>query len=151
MAVKNNNFAGGPPGPGGGRKSIEKPKNMKKTLKKLFQYLGRYKVMISIAIIFSILSVICDILGPKILGDATTIIYEGVMNIISNNGLGIDFDGILRIVMILIGLYLLSAGFWYIEGFILTKVTMNVTYNLRKDISKNIIAILIITLYLPKY
>ena len=138
MAYNENKFAGGPPGPGGRRKSVEKPKNMKKTLKKLFQYLGKYKIMIFIAIIFSILSVICDIIGPKVLGDATTIIYEGVMNIIADNGLGIDFAGILNIVIILIVLYLLSAGFWYIEGFILTKVTMNVTYNLRKDISKKI-------------
>lgn len=138
MADKANKPAGGPPGPGAGRVAIEKPKNMKKTFKKLLQYLGRYKIMIIVAVIFSILSVICDIIGPKVLGDATTIIYEGVMNIIADNGLGIDFAGILNIVIILIVLYLLSAGFWYIEGFILTKVTMNVTYNLRKDISKKI-------------
>lgn len=122
-------------GPRGFGAPVEKAKDFKGTLKKLLKYLGKYKIAIIIVIIFAMLSTIFSIVGPKILGEATTILFEGLMNIISENGLGIDFDGIKRILLILLGLYIVSAVFSYIQGWIMTKVTMNVTYKLRKDIS----------------
>ena len=88
--------------------------------------------------IFAILSTIFSIVGPKILGEATTILFEGIMNMISENGLGIDFDGIKNILFTLLALYIVSALFSYIQGLIMTKVTMNVTYKMRKDISHKI-------------
>ena len=116
----------------------EKAKDFKGTLKKLLKYLGKYKIAIIIVIIFAILSTVFSIVGPKILGEATTILFEGIMNMISENGLGIDFDGIKKILLTLLGLYIVSAVFSYIQGWIMTKVTMKVTYKLRKDISHKI-------------
>lgn len=127
---------------GGGRNRIampgEKAKDFKGTFKRLLRYLGKYKIAIVIVIIFAILSTIFSIVGPKILGEATTILFNGVMNIISENGLGIDFEGIKNILLTLLGLYIISAVFSYIQGWIMTGVTMKVTYKLRKDISHKI-------------
>ena len=130
----------GPMGGGPGRMGapVEKAKDFKGTLKKLLKYLGKYKIAIIIVIIFAILSTVFSIVGPKILGEATTILFEGLMNMISENGLGIDFDGIKKILLTLLGLYIISAVFSYAQGWIMTKVTMKVTYKLRKDISHKI-------------
>ncbi|MBQ9298585.1 MAG: ABC transporter ATP-binding protein [Clostridia bacterium] len=129
-------------GPMGGRNRVampgEKAKDFKGTFRKLLKYLGKYKIAIVIVIIFAILSTIFSIVGPKILGEATTILFEGVMNMISENGLGIDFDGIRNIIITLLVLYIISAAFSYIQGWIMSKVTMDVTYKLRKDISHKI-------------
>jgi len=140
---ENNNppiMSPGPGGPGGGRRKgkSEKVKDMKGTVKRLLKYISKYKVMIGIVIIFAIISTVFSILGPKILGDATTIIYEGVMNIISNNGLGMDFEGIRNIIITLLVLYVISAAFSYGQGYIMSKVSMNITYSLRKEISEKI-------------
>ena len=129
-------------GPMGGGPKIgmptEKAKDFKGTFKKLLKYLGKYKISIAIVIVFAVLSTVFSIVGPKVLGEATTILFEGVMNIISENGLGINFAGIRNILLILLALYIVSAVFSYIQGWIMTKVTMNVTYKLRKDISHKI-------------
>ena len=117
---------------------VEKAKDFKGTIKKLLKYISKYKIMITIVIIFSIISTVFSIVGPKVLGDATTIIYEGVMNIISGNGLGMDFDGIKNIIIILLTLYVISAVFSYGQGYIMSKVSMKITYNLRKEISEKI-------------
>ena len=130
-------MGGGPMGGGMGAPT-EKAKDFKGTLKKLLKYLGRYKIAIIIVMIFAVLSTVFSIVGPKILGEATTILFEGIMNMISENGLGIDFDGIKNILLTLLVLYIISAAFSYIQGLIMTKVTMNVTYKLRKDISHKI-------------
>ena len=113
-------------------------KDVKGTFKKLLGYLGRYKFLLIFAVIVSIISSIFSVLGPKFLGDGTTIIYEGVMNIISDNGKGMDFTAIRNIVFILIGVYGISAAFAYLEGFLLNEVSMRVTYNLRKAVSEKI-------------
>ena len=137
--MDNNNSRKPRKGPmGGGPRPVEKAKDFKGTVKKLGQYLGKHKIPIAIGVIFSIVSTILDIIGPKVLGDATTVIYQGVMNIIADNGLGIDFNEIGRILLILIGLYLGSGVIWYLENFILTKVTISVTYRLRREISQKI-------------
>ena len=141
MEIKNSSkprkMHGGPMGGGLGAPT-EKAKDFKGTLKKLLKYLGRYKIAIIIVMIFAILSTIFSIVGPKILGEATTILFEGIMNMISENGLGIDFNGIKNILLTLLVLYIISAAFSYIQGLIMTKVTMNVTYKMRKDISHKI-------------
>ena len=128
---------GGPMGGGLGAPT-EKAKDFKGTLKKLLKYLGKYKIAIIIVMIFAVLSTVFSIVGPKILGEATTILFEGIMNMISENGLGIDFNGIKNILLTLLVLYIISAAFSYIQGLIMTKVTMNVTYKMRKDISHKI-------------
>ena len=117
---------------------VEKAKDFKGTLNKLLKYLGKHKMAIIIVIIFAMLSTVFSIIGPKILGEATTVLFEGVMNIISENGLGIDFNAIKNILLVLLGLYIVSTIFSYIQGWIMAKVTMNVTYKLRKDISHKI-------------
>ena len=117
---------------------VERAKDFKGTIKKLLKYISKYKIMIAIVIIFSIISTIFSIVGPKILGDATTIIYEGVMNIISGNGLGMDFEGIKNIIILLLILYVISATFSYGQGYIMSKVSMKITYGLRKEISEKI-------------
>ena len=85
-----------------------------------------------LVIIFAICSTIFNIVGPKILGNATTILANGLMSSFTGSGEGIDFIGIGNIILWLIGLYIVSALFSYIQGFIMTDVSMKVTYNLRK-------------------
>jgi len=116
----------------------EKAKDFKGTFKKLLNHLGKYKIAIFIVIIFAIASTIFNILGPKILGNATTKIFEGVMNMISGNGEGIDFGYISRIMITLVVLYIISAVFAYLQGFVMSNVSMKVTYNLRRDIAAKI-------------
>lgn len=128
----------GGPGGHGGMMVAEKAKDFKGTFKKLISYLGKYKLSIGIVILFAIASTIFNILGPKILGNATTKVFEGVMDMIAGKGTGIDFDYIGRIVLILVVLYVISALFGYLQGFVMSSVSMKVTYNLRRDISLKI-------------
>lgn len=123
-------------GPMGG--VAEKPKNFKKSMKELLRYMGKYKIRIILVILFAVCSTVFNILGPKILGNATTILAEGLMSAFTGTGSGIDFAGIGNIMLWLIGLYILSALFSYIQGFIMTDVSMRVTYGLRKDISRKL-------------
>ena len=116
---------------------FEKPKNFKGTFSKLLDYLSPYKVKLIIVIVFAIGSTIFSIVGPKVLGKATTKIFEGLISKISG-GPGIDFGYIKRILLILLGLYGLSSLFSYIQGFIVSGVAQKVSYNLRKEISQKI-------------
>ena len=118
--------------------AVEKPKNFKGSTKKLLKYMCKYKGRVLLVIIFAICSTIFNIVGPKILGNATTILANGLMSSFTGSGEGIDFIGIGNIILWLIGLYIVSALFSYIQGFIMTDVSMKVTYNLRKDISKKL-------------
>jgi ATP-binding cassette, subfamily B, multidrug efflux pump len=129
---------GGGHGPGGFAMTGEKARDFKKTIGKLIQYIGVYKASIIIVIVFAVASTVFAIIGPKILGRATTRLFEGVIGQISGTGSGIDFAYIGRIVLILAGLYVLSSAFIYIQGWVMSKVSMNVTYRLRKDISEKI-------------
>lgn len=117
---------------------VEKPKDFKGTLKKLVSYLSKYKIAITFVVIFAIISVIFSVMGPKILGQATTALFEGVMNIVAGNGKGIDFQRIQDILILLVGFYLISAIFSYTQGHIMTGVTMRVSYNLRKELAQKI-------------
>jgi ATP-binding cassette subfamily B protein len=130
-------MGGGPMGPGMMRGG-EKARDFKGTMKKLIQYLSVYKVSIIIVLIFAIASTIFSIVGPKILGNATTKLFEGVVAQIAGTGTGIDFVYIRNIILELLGLYLVSAAFSYIQGWIMTDVSMKVTYQFRKEISQKI-------------
>ena len=124
-------------GPRGGR-TVEKAKDFKGTTKKLIKnYLSKYKIGIIIVLIFAIGSTIFSIVGPKILGNATTEIFNGLVNKISGNG-GIDFGKVGTILLTLLGLYLLSALFSFIQGFAMTGIAQKLTYKLRNDISAKI-------------
>ncbi len=129
---------GGHRGPGGMTMGGAKAKNFKGTIKRLLSYLKAYRISFIIAITFSIASAAFTIYGPKQLGKATTKIFEGVMGKISGTSTGIDFTYIGRIILILIGLYGISALFSYIQGFIMSGVSMKVSYKMRKDISEKI-------------
>lgn len=119
----------GPMGGGSG----EKPQNTKDSIKKLGSLLKPYRFRIILVVIFAIASTVFTVLGPKILGNATTILVEGLMAKITNTG-SIDFEQIGSIIITLLGLYLLSAALAYVQGFIMTRVANDVTYNLRQRI-----------------
>lgn len=125
---------GGHPGKG----SVEKPKNFKETLRKTMVYLSPHKIKFIIVMIFAILSSVFSIIGPKIMGKATTSIFKGLVEKVTGAGPGIDFEYIGKIIMILVGLYSISAIFQYIQGFIITGVAQKVSYGLRKEIAEKI-------------
>ena len=115
----------------------EKARDFRGTLKKLIQYLGHYKLLILFVWLLAIGSTIASIFGPKILGNATTKLFEGVMAQISGTG-SIDFTYIGNILLEVLLLYLLSAALSYAQGWIMTNVAMDITYRLRKDIAQKI-------------
>ena len=129
-----------PGGMGGGPMGMshEKAKDFKGTMKKLISYLNPYKFAMILVLIFAIGSSIFNIVGPKILGNATTKIYEGLVSKVSNSGFGIDFDAIFRILSILACLYVISALFSFIQTFITSDISQKVSYSLRKSISEKI-------------
>ncbi|MCS6112664.1 ABC transporter ATP-binding protein [Clostridium botulinum] len=125
-------------GPMGGKMVVgEKAKNFKATMSKLMKYLSAYKIHIIFVFIFAIGSTIFSIVGPKILGNATTELFEGLMRKISG-GSGIDFDKIAKILGGLICLYIISAIFSFIQGILMTNVSQKLTYKLRKELSEKI-------------
>ncbi len=126
---------GGPMGPGF---VGEKPKDFKTAMKKLIKYLSAYKFSIIAVIVLAMLSAAFSIAGPKILSKAITKIFEGLMSKISGSSNGIDFEYVGKIILILLGLYIVSALFGYIQGWIMSGVSMKLTYRLRKEISQKI-------------
>ena len=124
---------GGPGrGPGG---APQKAKDVKGTTKKLINnYLGRYKIALIVVVIFAVGSTIFSIVGPKILGNATTEIFNGLVSKLSG-GDGIDFGKIGTILLTLLGLYLISAVFSLIQGFTMTGVAQKLTYRMRNDLA----------------
>ena len=127
---------GGPGRPG--MNTQAKAKNFKVTTKKLINnYLSKYKLAITIVIIFAIGSTIFSIVGPKILGNATTEIFNGIISKLSG-GSGIDYSKILKILLTLLGLYVISALFSLIQGFTMTSVAQKLTYKIRNDIAQKI-------------
>ena len=123
----------GPRGP----VTTEKAKDFKGTVKKLFHSLGKYKIQLVVIAIFAIASTIFSIVGPKILGNATTELFNGLISKLSG-GTGIDFGKIASILIFLICLYIISALFSYIQGFIMTGISQKYTYELRKKVSVKI-------------
>ena len=121
----------------GNEPNMEKPKNFKKTIKKLLKYLADYKIALVIVLIFTIASTIFSIVGPKILGNATTEIFAGLTSKLSG-GTGVNFDAVFSILLTLGILYLLSALFSYIQGIIMTNIAQKTSYKLRKEIVEKI-------------
>lgn len=122
---------------GHGMQPGEKPKDFKKSIKKLMSYIGKYKVAIFVVMFFAACSTIFNVAGPKILGKATTALSEGLMTKIQGTG-SIDFGKIGSILLFVLGLYLCSAVFNFIQGWIMTGITQKVCYQLRKEISEKI-------------
>lgn len=122
---------------GHGMQPGEKPKDFKKSIKKLMSYIGKYKVAIFVVMFFAACSTIFNVAGPKILGKATTALSEDLMAKIQGTG-SIDFGKIGSILLFVLGLYLCSAVFNFIQGWIMTGITQKVCYQLRKEISEKI-------------
>ena len=124
-------------GPGGHMMGgpVAKARDFKGTMRKLIQYLGAYRGLIIVVFIFAVASTAASIAGPKILGNATTKLFEGVMAELNGSG-SIDFDYIGRIALITLGLYLVSALFAYIQGWIMANVSTDISYRFRRDLSE---------------
>ncbi|WP_295212389.1 ABC transporter ATP-binding protein [Ruminococcus sp.] len=123
----------GPMGMGAG----EKAKDFKGSVGKLIKYMKNFKFAVLAVMIFAIGSTIFSIAGPKVLAKATDALFDGLVDKIAGTG-GIDFTKIGKILLILLGMYLISALFQFIQGFIMTSVSQKVCYQLRRDISKKI-------------
>ena len=115
----------------------EKAKDFKGTIKKLLVYLGNYRAGIVVVLIFAIGSTVFNIIGPKVLGKATTELAGGLMAKVNGTG-GLDFTKIGSILLFALGLYVISALFSFVQGWIMTGVTQKVCYRMRKEISEKI-------------
>lgn len=136
--AKNMSNPGRRRGPGGpGMMAGEKAKDFKGSMGKLVRYLSKYKFQFAGMFIFAVAGTIFNIVGPKILGKATTELFNGLVAKINGTG-SIDFTKITQILLFTLGLYVCSAVFSFIQGFIMTGISNDVTYSLRKDISKKI-------------
>jgi len=144
MAENKNNRpgAGGPPprgpgGPGGRRgpgRVVEKPKDFKKSFKRLIHYITAYRAQLLVVAVLTVCSTIFSVQGPKILGDATTEVYAGVMRKAAGQG-GVDFEALGRIILMLAALYGASALFSFGQSFIMNGITQRIGWNLRTDIN----------------
>lgn len=123
---------GGPVQPAG-----EKAKNFKGTIRKLIQYIGRYKFAVLAVLVFAVGSTVFTVVGPKILGKATTAIFEGLTSKLTGSG-SIDFERIGQILLILLVLYLVSMLLSFIQGWIMSGVAQKITYRMRKELSEKI-------------
>ena len=125
---------------GGGPRGMmpgEKAKDFKGTMGKLISYLGKYLPAIIAVMLFAIASTVFSIIGPKILGNATTELFNGIIAQLTGTG-DIDFEAVARILLFLGIIYLVSAVLSYIQGFIMTKVSTQISYGMRRDISQKI-------------
>jgi len=116
----------------------DKARNFKGTMGRLLAYMRDYQLSIVVVLVFAIASTIFSVVGPKILGQATTKLFEGVVGQMSGSTAGIDFEYIGNIILLLVVLYILSSVFSYIQGWIMAGVAIKVTYRFRKDIAEKI-------------
>ena len=123
-------------GPGVGAPS-EKPKNFSKSMKQIVRYSGNYKYAFVVVILFAISGTVFQVIGPKVMGRATTVLAEGLMYKIKGTG-NIDFTTIGKILVLTASLYALSAVLTFVQGWIMTGITQKIVYNLRRDISEKI-------------
>ena len=120
------------------QKATKKSDNFGKTLRRIIKLLfKKYTVSTILVVVFALVSTIFGIVGPKIMGRATTELFEGLVAKINNTG-SINFEKIAGILLTVLGLYLLSALFMFIEGWLMSNISQNLTYDIRKDISKKI-------------
>ncbi|MCF2641756.1 MAG: ABC transporter ATP-binding protein [Lachnospiraceae bacterium] len=137
MSETNTKPRRGPMGHGHGMGPGEKPKDFKNSIKKLLAYIGKYKIGILFVAIFAIVGTIFNVAGPKVLGQATTTLAEGLTNKISGTG-GIDFEKIGQILLFVLAMYAIGCIFNFLQGWIMTGITQKVCYRLRKEISEKI-------------
>ncbi len=130
----------GPMGHGGPRALMkgDRARDFKGTMVKLIEYLGSYRIPILVVMLFAVASTIFTIAGPKILGRATTRLFEGVIGQITGTGTGIDFDYIGQIILWTLALYLGSEAFSFIQGWIMSRISVDIAYRFRQDISSKI-------------
>ncbi len=126
-----------PGGFGRGMAPGEKAKDFKGTIRKILKYIGRYKIAVIIVMIFAACSTVFNVLGPKILGRATTELASGLMAKIQGTG-GIDFGKIGMILLTVLSLYLVAMVFGLLQGFIMTGITQKICYRMRREISEKI-------------
>ena len=124
-------------GHGHGMGAGEKAKDFKGTMGKLIRYMGAFKIQMIFVAIFAVGGTVFNIVGPKILGKATTEIFNGLVSKVSG-GSGMDFGKIGQILLFTLGLYVVSAVLSFIQGLIMTGVSQKTTYRLRKEISEKI-------------
>ena len=129
-------MGGGGHGHGPGR-VVEKPKDFKGTMRKLLGYVGKHKIAVFFAIAFAMCSVLFNIVGPKVLGEVTTKLYEGLVAKVAGTG-SVDFDWIGRMLLLLLGLYLASSACNLVQGWLMTGVTQKICYRMRKEIAHKI-------------
>ena len=122
-------------GPGRGMMPGEKAKDFKGSFKKLLAYIGKYKFAILVVVIFAAASTVFNVMGPKVMGHATTELAEGLMRKIGGTG-GINFDKIAQILLLTLGLYVTSAVFTFVQGWIMTGITQKICYRMRRVISE---------------
>lgn len=119
-------------GPGNSMNKVEKPKDFKTSFKRLLGYLKPYRLNLIIVFIFAILSTLFTIVSPKILGEATTLIFKGVMSPERH----VDYEAVGTIVIWLIALYLLSSIFSFVQQYIMSSVAQNTVYDMRKQLKE---------------
>ncbi|SBW08283.1 conserved membrane hypothetical protein [uncultured Eubacteriales bacterium] len=124
-------------GPGGGMMPGEKAKDFKGTIGKLLNYMGRYKIALIFIALFAGGSAAFSVVGPKIMGNATTEIFNGLVGKIGGTG-GIDFTKIAQILLTVLAIYLVSACFSFIQGWLMTGISQKMAYRMRRDISEKI-------------
>ncbi len=138
----NNNHAKRPKAAMGGRMAGmmagDKAKDFKGTFKQFVRYMGVYKYSVMIVMLFAICSTIFMIVGPKILGKATTVLAEGIMGMYAGSKDGIDFGAIGEILLFLLGIYVVSSFFSLIQGLIMTNISVKISFRLRRDISEKL-------------
>jgi hypothetical protein len=117
--------------------SADKPKNFRKSLGKLFKYMGRYKYAIFAVMVMAAISTVFSVAGPKVMGKATTELANGLMKKVNGTG-GIDFTLIGKILLITLALYVTSVAFSFIQGWIMTGITQKLAYRMRREISEKI-------------
>ncbi len=128
----------GPGGPGGpGMMPVEKAKDFKGSIGKLIAYIGRYKLAIFVVMIFAVVGTVFNVVGPKVLGKATTTLSDGLMAKIAGTG-GIDLTRISRILLFVLALYVFSAIFTFVQHYIMSTISQKICYRMRKEISEKI-------------
>ncbi|KRF32140.1 ABC transporter ATP-binding protein [Paenibacillus sp. Soil787] len=126
-------------GMGGMGMPVQKAKDFKGTIRRLSRYMSPFRISILLVLISAVLSTLFSIISPKLMGNATTILYEGsIAKFKGVAGAKIDFDAIFQIVIILAALYILSAILTFIQQWIMVGVTQKIVFNLRKDISEKL-------------
>ncbi len=126
-----------PMGPGGGMAPGEKAKDLKGAIGKMLRYMGKYKIAVVFVMIIAACSTVFSVVGPKVLGKATTALASGLMAKVAGTG-GIDFTYIGKILLFVLGLYLLSSVLSFLQGWIMTGITQKICYRMRKEITEKI-------------